>query len=428
MPRRQQRPGWLWSRPTSGSEGQIGAEGAVGAGPDTPVSSADRPPDGTWTPRASSHLVLSGLFATQLAGIFAARILWHGYAIGLALITAGLLFGLQLCIAWRGAARWPRRRRLGGLLALGALTYLPLAALRVVWPGMAGFFAGSILILRPTRTSWVPFALVTASMLAAPLGLGMDARDATYLMVTSLSGGLTVFAVYQLRLFAKHAQGAGTQLAQLTSVRERERFSMDLHDILGHSLSAITLKAELTRKLVSSDPDLAQDELAEIVELARQATVDVRLMASGYSSISLAREAGSAASLLSAACIKPQVAIECGVLDDKVDAVLAVVLREAVTNVLRHSAARNCAIVASQDDKMITLKVINDGVSLPLKPGTGGHGLNNLARRLEGIGGELSAGGSHDDQFSLSATVPAPGAPVSPVGPDEPRINGPHPP
>jgi two-component system sensor histidine kinase DesK len=339
-----------------------------------------------------------------------------------------VLFGLQLCIAWRGAARWPRRRRLGGLLALGALTYLPLAALRVVWPGMAGFFAGSILILRPTRTSWVPFALVTASMLAAPLGLGMDARDATYLMVTSLSGGLTVFAVYQLRLFAKHAQGAGTQLAQLTSVRERERFSMDLHDILGHSLSAITLKAELTRKLVSSDPDLAQDELAEIVELARQATVDVRLMASGYSSISLAREAGSAASLLSAACIKPQVAIECGVLDDKVDAVLAVVLREAVTNVLRHSAARNCAIVASQDDKMITLKVINDGVSLPLKPGTGGHGLHNLARRLEGIGGELSAGGSHDDQFSLSATVPAPGAPVSPVGPDEPRINGPHPP
>lgn len=428
MPRRQHRPGWLWSRPTSGSKDQIGGEVAAVAGPDTPVSPADSPPGSAWTPRASSFLVLSGLFAMQLAGIFAARIPRHGFAIGLALVTAGLLFGLQLCIAWRGAARWPRRRRLGGLLALGALTYLPLAALRVAWPGMAGFFAGSILILRPARTSWVLFVFVVASMLVAPLGLGMDARDATYLMIASLSSGLTVFAVYQLRLVAKRRQGAGAQLAQLTSVRERERFSMDLHDILGYSLSAITLKAELTRKLVGSDPALAENELAEVVELARQAAMDVRLMASGYSSISLAREAGSAASLLSAACITPQVAIDCGVLDDEVDAVLAIVLREAVTNVLRHSAARNCAIVANQEDKMITLKVINDGVSQPVKPGTGGHGLHNMARRLEVMGGELNTGGSHDDQFSLLAIVPAQGRRVSPVGPGESRLSGPHPP
>jgi two-component system sensor histidine kinase DesK len=312
-------------------------------------------------------------------------------------------------------------------VALGVLTYLPLA-LGVVWPGMAGFFAGSILILRPARTSWVPFVLVVASMLVAPLGLGMDARDATYLMTASLSSGLMVFAVYQLRLVVKRTQGTNAQLAQVTSVRERERFAMDLHDILGYSLSAITLKAELTRKLVGSDSALAQDELAEVVELARQAAADVRLMASGYSSISLAREAGSAASLLAAACITPQVAIDCGVLDDEVDAVLAIVLREAITNVLRHSAARNCAIVANQEDKMITLKVINDGVSEPNKPGAGGHGLHNLARRLEVIGGELSTGGSHDDQFSLLAIVPAQGRPVSTVGLDESRLRGPHPP
>jgi two-component system sensor histidine kinase DesK len=250
MPRRQHRPGWLWSRLTSGSKGQIAGEVAAGPGPDTPVSSADRPPGGIWRPRASSHLVLSGLFAAQLAGIFAVRIPRHGFGIGLALLTAGLLFGLQLWVGWRGAARWPRRRRLGTLVAMGALTYLPLAALGVVWPGMAGFFAGSILILRPARTSWVPFALVVASMLVAPLQRGIDARDATYLMTASLSSGLMVFAIYQLRLVAKRAQGETAQLAQLTSVRERERFSMDLHDILGYSLSAITLKAELTKKLL----------------------------------------------------------------------------------------------------------------------------------------------------------------------------------
>jgi two-component system sensor histidine kinase DesK len=360
-----------------------------------------------WTPRASSQLVLSGLFTAQLAGIFATPIPRHGFALGLTLITTGLLFGLQLGVAWRGAARWPRWRRLGTLLAMGALTYLPLAALGVEWPGMAGFFAGSILILRPARTSWVLFALVMASMLATPLELGMGARDATYLMIASLSSGLTVFAVYQLRLASKRADGASAQLAQLTSVRERERFSRDLHDILGYSLSAITLKAELTRKLVGSEPALAQDELAEVVELARQAATDVRLIARGYFNISLAREAASVASLLSAACITPRVEIDCGALDDKVDAVLAMVLREAVTNVLRHSAARNCAIEANQEDKMITLSVINDGVPRPVMSGTGGHGLRNLAWRLEAIGGELSTGVSRDDQFSLLAKVPA---------------------
>jgi two-component system, NarL family, sensor histidine kinase DesK len=95
---------------------------------------------------------------------------------------------------------------------------------------------------------------------------------------------------------------------------------------------------------------------------------------------------------------------------------------------LRHSSARNCTILANQDDTMITLKVINDGVPQPLKSGTGGHGLNNLARRLKVIGGDLSTGSIHDDQFSLLATVPAQGVPVSPAGPVESRHSGPHPP
>src|SRR6266568_2898518 len=312
------RPGWLWSEPTSGSKGRIGGEVVANAGPDTPVSLAGRPPGSAWRPRASSHLVLAGLFATQLAGIFTAPIRRDGLALVLALITAGLLFVLQFCFAWRGAAGWSPRRRLWVLVAMGGLTYLPLAAPGVTWPGMAGFFAGSILLLRRASTSWLMFAFVIASMFVAALGLGIDASDAFYLMIPSLSGGLTVFAVYQLRRASMREHGAGAQLAQLTSARERERFSRDLHDILGYSLSAITLKTELTRKLVGSDPALAQDELAEVVELARQAAADVRMMASGYSSISLTREAASAASLLSAACITPRLTIDCGVLNEKV--------------------------------------------------------------------------------------------------------------
>jgi two-component system, NarL family, sensor histidine kinase DesK len=428
MPRRLQRPGWLWSEPRSGTKGRIGGEVAANAGPDAPVSSAGRLPGSTWRPRTSSHVVLAGLFATELAGTFAAPIRRHGLALVLALITAGLLFVLQLCVAWRGAAGWSPRRRLWVLAAMGGLTYLPLAAPGVTWPGMAGFFAGSILLLWHARTSWLVFALVIASMFAAALGLGIDVSDAFYLMIASLSDGLIVFAVYQLRRASMREHGAGAQLAQLMSARERERFSRDLHDILGYSLSAITLKAELTRKLVGSDPALAQDELAEVAELARQAADDVRMMARGYSSISLTREAASAASLLSAACITPRLTIDCGVLNEKVDAVLAIVLREAVTNVLRHSTARNCAIEASQKGTMVTLAVTNDGVSRSTKSGTGGQGLRNLTSRLEDIGGTLSTASSDDHQFSLSVVVPAQEIPVHTSGSTGSRPGRPCPP
>jgi two-component system sensor histidine kinase DesK len=378
------------------------------------VSSAGKPSGTVWTPRTSSLLVVCCLFAVQVAGIFTTSIPRHGLTLGLTLITAGLLFCLQLCVGWRGAAGWSQQRRLGMLAALGALTYLPLAVLSAAWPGMAGFLGGSILILRPVRTSrsWALFAVVIASMLVAPLELGTGADDATYLMIASLGGGLAVFAAYQLRLAFMRVYGASAQLSQLASVRERERFSRDLHDILGSSLSGITLKAELIRKLVDSNPELAQDELAEVVDLARQAAADVRLIADGYWSVSLAREAASAASLLSAACITPRVEIDCGALGEGIDSVLATVLREAVTNVLRHSSARHCAIEASQEDKMVTLTVINDGVSPAFASSADGHGLRNLAWRMQAVGGELSTGINGDGQFTLLAKVPAPEFPA----------------
>jgi two-component system, NarL family, sensor histidine kinase DesK len=414
MPRRWQRPGWLWSEPTSGSKGRIGSEVAASAGPDTPVSSAGKPSGTIWTPRASSLLVVCCLFAVQVAGIFTTPVPRHGFSLRLTLISAGLLFCLQLCVAWRGAAGWSQRRRLRMLAALGALTYLPLAVLSVAWPGMGGFLGGSILVLRPARTSrsWALFAVVMASMFVAPLELGTGARDAIYLMIASLGSGLMVFAVYQLRLAFMHEHGASMQLSQLASVRERERFSRDLHDILGSSLSGITLKAELIRKLVDDNPAQAQDELAEVVDLARQAAADVRLIADGYWSVSLAREAASAASLLSAACITPRVEIDCGALGEGIDAVLATVLREAVTNVLRHSTARHCAIEANQEDKMVTLTVVNDGVSRAVASSADGHGLRNLAWRMHAVGGELSTGINRDGQFTLLAKVPAQEFPV----------------
>jgi two-component system, NarL family, sensor histidine kinase DesK len=393
-------------------EGGAGCQMAASAGPGKPMPPPGKPPGGLSAPRTSSLLVLCGLFALQLTAILASPIPRRGAAtLGPVLTCAGLVFGAQLFNSTPGASSWPLWRRLGMLLAQGIFTYLPLAVLGVQWPGMAGFFAGSILMLMPPGFSLVPFAAVISSMLLAPPGLGADPRDAAYLMIASLSNGLTVYGISQLRLACERERGASIELAQLTSVRERERFSRDLHDFLGFSLSAITLKAELTRRLVGHDPALAHDELAEVAELARQAAADVRLVACGYRNVSLASEAATATSLLSSANIAVQVEIGCGALDDRIDTVLATVLREAVTNILRHSAARNCAIEANRQGEAITLEVTNDGVPRQVDRRTAGSGLENLAWRLEAIGGELSTGIRPDGRYSLRARVRLPESP-----------------
>src|SRR5205085_9522765 len=169
----------------------------------------------------------------------------------------------------------------------------------------------------------------------------------------------------------------------------------------------ITLKAELIRRLVGSQPARARDELAEVLDIARQALADTRLVASGYRNISLSKEASSVTALLAAAGIDARVEINCGALDETVDTVLATVLREAVTNMLRHSAAQNCTIEAGQDGENIRLRVVNDGV--PRSPASDGHqgGLENLTARLEAIGGRLTVRVC-EGRFDLLAEAPNP--------------------
>jgi two-component system, NarL family, sensor histidine kinase DesK len=367
------------------------------------------------SPRGSSLLLLSGLFAVQLTAILATAIPRSAPGrLAPLLACAVAVFILQLLNSAPAALRWPVWRRLGMLTAQGVATFLPLVTLGTQWPGMVGFFAGSILILLPPRFSWALFVVVIGAALFAPPGLCAHPADSVYLMTASLGGGLTVYGVWWMCLAFKRERRASTELVQLTTVRERERFSRDLHDLLGYSLSAITLKTELTRRLVSSDPAQARDELADVAGLARQAAADVRLVAHGYRNVSLVREAAAVTSLLSAAGVDVRVEIGCGVLDDKVDTVFATVLREAVTNILRHGAARSCTIEASHDDDEVTLAVTNDGAMLPAQRSPRGYGLENLAWRLEAIGGRLGTVVS-DDRFCLRATAPAWDSPCSPV-------------
>src|SRR5262249_9687348 len=158
------------------------------------------------------------------------------------------------------------------------------------------------------------------------------------------------------------------------------------------SLSAITLKSELTHRLVPRNPELAQNELREIIDISRKALADARSIASGYRELSLENESASARSLLLAADIAATTETDCGNLPTPVKTVLATVLREGITNVLRHSNAERCDISMRQADGRVRLDIVNDGVRTNRTQSDTGSGILNLSARLVALNGQLVAG------------------------------------
>jgi two-component system, NarL family, sensor histidine kinase DesK len=382
-------------------------DGTVGdAGPVEPVPPAVDGISGVRVARLTMVAVL-GTFVSVTALdviLYPAQSQVSSLLVGLPASVA--IFVLQLFNSSAAAVRWPAWRRWAMLAALAAATYFPLLVLGEDWMGIAGFLAGSVLLLVRGRAAWALFAAVVASMLVYPLRLGLSAYFLAYLTASTFDTGLVVFGLSRLSLVIRYLHAARGELAQLAIVRERVRFSRDLHDLLGYSLSAITLKAELARRLVSANPGRSRDEIAELLDIARQALADVRTVSSGYRNISLSKEAASVASLLTTAGIDTQVEINCGPLDDQVDTVLATVVRESVTNMLRHSYARACSIEAREEGDVIVLRMLNDGVPRNAATGRRGGGLENLAARLEAIGGRLTAT-IRDGRFDLLAEAPA---------------------
>jgi len=347
-------------------------------------------------------MILAALLAVQISAILAVPMPPGRLATSLAAVSALAVLQAR---HFRGTTPYPLWLRLGVLAAEVLATYLPLLAVGVAWPGMGGFLAASVLLVVPGRAAWALFTAVVVSLFAAAMTLGLGVRNADNMTVASLAVGLTIFGVCRLTSVIRHVHGMHTEVAQLAVVRERLRFARDLHDLLGYSLAAITLKAELTRRLMSSDPATARDELRDVVDIARQAVAEVRQVADGYRNISLAQEVAAAASLLASANVAARVEMNCGILPDKVDSVLAMVLRELITNILRHSSARNCWITGEQADEHLTLSVVNDGRPLAAATHRDGGGLENLAARLEAVGGTLSVTVHGDGRFRVLVEI-----------------------
>ena len=181
---------------------------------------------------------------------------------------------------------------------------------------------------------------------------------------------------------------ARAELARLAAENERFRIARDLHDLLGHSLTTITVKAGLARQLGQTDPARSQQEIAEVEDLARRSLADVRAAITNYRDVTLAGELATGRELLRAAGITADLPRAVDAVDPTNQELFGWVVREGLTNVVRHAHASSCAVRLSPS----SVEIVDDGVGANGSRGLAGNGLAGLRERVAEAGGVVEAG------------------------------------
>ncbi|MGW0197866.1 histidine kinase [Nonomuraea sp. NPDC003201] len=287
------------------------------------------------------------------------------------------------------------------LSIMAVLTFAPIPLFGQAWLGVAGFLAGPILLAFPWAVALPLVAAIVAVVAAAGALLGLPVPLIVNYPISTVVTGLVVYGLFKLAQLARELHESRDGPARAAVVEERLRAARDLHDLLGHTLAAILLKCELARRL---DAERARKELDDVLSMTEQAIRDLRTVSGGHRELSLATEAESARSLLATAGIDVLLDLGHDTLAGEADTTLGIVLREAVTNVLRHSSARRCTITTSVRDGAVRLSVRNDGARAA-EGRRGSAGIGNLTTRLTALDGRLAVS-QEDGCFELTATVP----------------------
>ncbi|MGC5398756.1 sensor histidine kinase [Streptomyces sp. DT20] len=332
-----------------------------------------------------------------------------------ALGTLGLVVfvGCYLLLVFRPSPRMLSpvqvRIALTFLSALAVTLSLTLGSSWLVLFVYVSVSAGAALPLRTAR--WlIPAA--TAVLVAIGLTGGHPREIITALVFPALLGGFSMTGIRQMILTTIQLREARATVAQLAANEERLRLARDLHDLLGHSLSLITLKSELAGRMLPDHPEQAAAQVADIEQVSRQALVDVRSAVTGYRRPTLPGELAGARTALAAAGITAAIPAEPPEgLPEKPEEVLAWALREAVTNVVRHSGARSCEVTLAPrqtlDGRVLELTVSDDGRGAS---GTAvGNGLTGIAERLATVDGTLTTRATEPRSgkgFTITLSVP----------------------
>ncbi len=343
------------------------------------------------------------LWVVYLGFFFMDPVMSHA---GLRIWLLDLLAAVVFLLLYFGlfALEYPRAIvHVGGMVALGLL-------LQPINSGSCTFFIYAAAML--------PFCVETQT--AAVLGLGaigvigaigpiLRHDNGWVLFYSSLfpviiGAGNTFFA--ERNRMNRKLRKANDEIEHLAKVAERERIARDLHDVLGHTLSVITLKSELAGKLIDRDPQRAGKEIREVEQISRQALTDVRDAIRGYRSQGLAAELAQAKSTLETAGL----AVQCDAattvkLPSMQESVLSLAVREAVTNVVRHARARTCRMRLEQQNGSCQLEIQDDGVG---SPNGEGNGLRGMRERVEMLGGTMLRETSRDARSGTTITITLP--------------------
>lgn len=344
--------------------------------------------------RGTLHLLWMGSLVVPLISVLrepsATR--WLG-VLGL------LVLAVAYAVTLRGGPLW--------VLVVATLATIPLVAPvgpdeLSTWAWIGGAAAGFAPLLLTGPWRWL--AAIGAVVSAGLVGFFVTRDQTTYQMI-AVSVGLTIIAMAGLPMWFAGLLGqarAGREAqAELAVSEERLRFARDVHDLLGHRLTVIALKSELAGRLASSDPERSAAEAFEAQRLASSALEEVRDAVHGYRAVNLPEQLEAVRNVLQEAGIR------CTVSDVPVEGEhatqLALALREACTNVLRHSHATWCMIDVAVAEEEVRMTVTNDGTE---KPSSEGNGLRGLRERLAAVGGQVSVEKS-GDVFTLQVVVPA---------------------
>jgi two-component system sensor histidine kinase DesK len=352
-------------------------------------------------------------------------------------IVGGLVITLAFCGLYLFVLMFSDTRPRLAVYGLGVLAVLAAVACVVygqnwtpLWIYVASAGGMVLTSVFGSRLAAIGVFVITACYLVCCRITHLDLASTLAVLIPVLLIGLAMIGFrMQLTLMRELAQARET-VAKLATNEERLRLARDMHDLTGQSLSMITLKSELAVKRLgklpsSAERDAVLTELGDIGRVSRQTLHDIREAVSGYRRPTLAIEVITARNALEAAGIAleddAELTLRSGTFDPEAEAVLAWCLREAVTNVIRHSRARHCRIRLSERMGEVSLEVTDDGRGFPgqdpenpaTPDGAHGSGLRGVSERLSAIGGRLSLGpadgsGSKDSGhgFRLIATVP----------------------
>jgi len=324
-----------------------------------------------------------------------------GYAILAAFAACWLAAPLLIPPQTSGRAFWAY---FGILLAL-SLAELPFAR-------AAGFVAFVFLTMlsvgRLGRRSIPLVAAFSVAALVVPtvipswhVSLGASFNDVTPVAIPVIA--IVTFAILQVFRGNQALAEARAELARLAAENERMRIARHLHDLLGHSLTTITVKAGLARRLGPADPAQALGQIAEVEELCRRALADVRSSVSGYRDVTLAGELAHGRELLRASGIAAELPTATDIVDPAHQELFGWAVREGLTNVVRHARASCCTVRLSRS----AVEIVDDGTGEPAPEGAvpPGNGLSGLRERAAVAGGRVDAGPLQAGGWQLRVTL-----------------------